>query len=323
MRFNLHRAEVGGQAVIEGVMMRSPQRISTAVRKQSGEIVIKNDDYISLTKRKKVFNLPIIRGIISLGEMLIIGIKTLNYSANVAMEDVEEQEGKNKNGHSHQEKKSSNDLLLVLTAIGAVALGLVVFFFLPLFLSKLMGVERKALAFNLVAGIIRIFLFIAYIWALSLVGEFRRVFQYHGAEHKSIFAYEAGENLSFETAQKYPTAHPRCGTSFIIIVALFAILFYSLSDTLYFLITGVPPTLLKRYLIHFILLPLVAGGAYELLKLSGKKRNSKIIRIFSAPGVWLQRITTREPTESQLEVAIAALENALGKSEELRVESKE
>jgi uncharacterized protein YqhQ len=320
----LHRAEVGGQAVIEGVMMRSPRRISTAVRRQSGEIIVKNDDYVSLTKRKKLFNLPIVRGIISLGEMLVIGIKTLNYSANVAMEDLEEKEGKNKKDSSQkQKKKSSNDFLLALTAVGAVALGLVVFFFLPLFLSKLLGVERKALAFNLVAGAIRISLFIAYIWALSLVGEFRRVFEYHGAEHKSIFAYEAGENLSSETAQKYPTSHPRCGTSFIIIVALFAILFYSLSDTLYFLITGVPPTILKRYLIHFILLPLVAGGAYELLKLSGKKRDSKIIRIFSAPGVWLQRITTREPTQSQLEVAIVALENALGKSKELRVESKE
>jgi uncharacterized protein YqhQ len=305
-------------------MMRSPQRVSTAVRRQSGEIVIKNDDYISLTKRRKVFNLLIVRGVISLGEMLIIGIKTLNYSANIAMEDLEEKEWKNKDDfRSEEKKKTSNDLLLALTAVGAIALGLVVFFFLPLFLSKLMGVEKKALAFNLVAGIIRISLFIAYIWALSLVGEFRRVFEYHGAEHKSIFAYEAGENLSFETAQKYPTAHPRCGTSFIIIVALFAILFYSLSDTVYYLVTGIPPTLLQRYLIHFLLLPLVAGGAYELLKLSGKKRDNKIIRIFSAPGVWLQKITTREPDKSQLEVAIAALESALGKSEELRVESKE
>ena len=319
----MQRAEVGGQAVIEGVMIRSPQRISTAVRKQSGEIVIKNDDYISLTKRKKIFGLPVVRGIISLGEMLVIGIKTLNYSANVAMEDMEDQERNKEDSSPKEGKKSSNDLLLALTAIGAVLLGLGVFFFLPLFLSKLLGVERKALAFNLVAGAIRISLFIAYIWALSLVGEFRRVFQYHGAEHKSIFAYEAGENLSSETAQKYPTAHPRCGTSFILIVALFAILFYSLSDTVYFLITGVPPTIVKRYLIHFILLPLVAGGAYELLKLSGKKKDSKIVRIFSAPGVWLQKITTREPTQPQLEVAIAALENALGKSKELRVESRE
>ena len=317
----MQRAEVGGQAVIEGVMIRSPQRISTAVRKQSGEIVIKNDDYISLTKRKKIFGLPVVRGIISLGEMLVIGIKTLNYSANVAMEDMEDQERNKEDSSPKEGKKSSNDLLLALTAIGAVLLGLGVFFFLPLFLSKLLGVERKALTFNLVAGAIRISLFIAYIWALSLVGEFRRVFQYHGAEHKSIFAYEAGENLSSETAQKYPTAHPRCGTSFILIVALFAILFYSLSDTVYFLITGVPPTIVKRYLIHFILLPLVAGGAYELLKLSGKKKDSKIVRIFSAPGVWLQKITTREPTQPQLEVAIAALENALGKSKELRVES--
>ena len=319
----MQRAEVGGQAVIEGVMIRSPQRISTAVRRQSGEIVIKNDDYISLTKRKRILGLPIMRGIISLGEMLVIGIKTLNYSANVAMEDMEDQERNKEDSSPKQVKKSSNDLLLAMTAIGAVALGLAVFFFLPLFLSKLLGMERKALTFNLVAGAIRIVLFIAYIWALSLVGEFRKVFQYHGAEHKSIFAYEAGENLSSLTAQKYPTAHPRCGTSFILIVALFAILFYSLSDTVYFLITGAPPTIVKRYLIHFILLPLVAGGAYELLKLSGKKKDSKIMRIFSAPGVWLQKITTREPTEPQLEVAIAALENALGKGEELRVDSRE
>ena len=129
----MHRAEVGGQAVIEGVMMRSPQRVSTAVRRQNGEIVIKNDDYISLTKRKKVFNLPIVRGVISLGEMLVIGIKTLNYSANIAMEDLEEKEGKNKgDSSSEKKKKTSNDLLLALTAIGAFALGLVVFFFLPL-----------------------------------------------------------------------------------------------------------------------------------------------------------------------------------------------
>lgn len=311
----LHQAEVGGQAVIEGVMIRSPRRISTAVRKQSGEIVIKNDDYISLTKRRKILNIPIVRGVISLVEMLVIGIKTLNYSANVAIEELEEEEDK--------KKKASKDWLLVLTAIGAFALGMGIFFFLPLFLSELLRIKKQALAFNLVAGMIRISMFIAYIWGLSLVGEFRRVFQYHGAEHKSIFAYEAGEDLSSETARKYPTAHPRCGTSFILIVAVFAILFYSLSDTLYFIITGNPPTLLKRFAIHFTLLPFVAGGAYELLKLSGKKRNSKIIRILIAPGVWLQKITTKEPTQPQLEVAIVALENALGKSEELKVESKE
>lgn len=319
----MHQSEVGGQAVIEGVMIRSPQRVSTAVRKQSGEIVVKNDDYISLIKRKRILNIPIVRGAISLVEMLVIGFRTLNYSANVAMEELEEEEKREKGSSSEEKKKASNDWLFVLTAIGAIALGFGIFFFLPLFLSHLLKIKKQALAFNLIAGIIRICLFLAYIWGLSLVGEFKKIFQYHGAEHKSIFAYEAGENLSCETAQKYPTAHPRCGTSFIIIVALFAILFYSLSDTIYFLVTGTPPTLLKRFLIHFILLPLVAGGAYELLKLSGKKRESKIIRILSAPGLWLQKITTREPTPSQLEVAIVALENALGRSKELKVESKE
>lgn len=323
----MHQAEVGGQAVIEGVMIRSPRRVSTAVRKQSGEIVIKNEDYISLTKRKKVFNIPIVRGVISLVEMLVIGIKTLNYSANVAIEEVEKEEEKKKKNSSEssteEKKKASKDWLLALTAIGAFALGMGIFFFLPLFLSELLRIKKQALAFNLVAGMIRISMFIAYIWGLSLVGEFKKIFQYHGAEHKSIFAYEAGESLSCETAQKYPTAHPRCGTSFILIVAVFAILLYSISDTLYFIITGNPPILLKRFVIHFTLLPLVAGGAYELLKLSGKKRDSKITRVLIAPGVWLQKITTREPTESQLEVAIVALENAIGEKKELRVKSRE
>ena len=321
----MSHSEVGGQAVIEGVMIRSPQRISTAVRKQSGEILVKNEDYISLTKRKKALNLPIVRGMISLVEMLIIGIKTLNYSANVAMEELENEEKEKKESSevAPEEKKTSKDWLFGLTAIGAIALGMGIFFFLPLFLSGLLRIEKQALAFNLVAGMIRIAMFIAYIWVLSLVGEFKRIFQYHGAEHKSIFAYEAGENLSCDTARKYPTAHPRCGTSFILIVAVFAILFYSLSDTLYYLLTGDPPAILKRFLMHLILLPLVAGGAYELLKLSGKKRDSNITKILIAPGVWLQKITTREPTEPQLEVAIEALENAIAEKKELRVVSKE
>jgi len=301
---------VGGQAVIEGVMMRSPTRISTAVRKQSGEIVVKNDDYVSLTKRYKLLGWVVIRGVVSLFEMLFIGIKSLNYSADVAMEEIDKKEKKDKDP---EKKKKSQGLLMGFTMIMALGLGILIFFFLPLFLSSLLSLKRDALAFNLVAGAIRVFMFLMYVWAISLWGEFRRVFQYHGAEHKSVYAYEAGEVLTVDNVKKYSTKHPRCGTSFILVVVIFAILFYSLSDTIYFLLTGIPPALLKRVLIHFILLPLVAGGSYELLKLSGKEKEKKLTQLLIAPGLWLQRITTREPSDSQLEVAIVALENAVEK----------
>lgn len=311
---------VGGQAVIEGVMMRSPIRVSTAVRKQNGEIVVKNDDYISLTKRYKILGWPVIRGIVSLVEMLFIGIKSLNYSADVAMEDTEKKEAEKK-GENPEKNKKSQGLLIGITMILAFGLGILIFFFFPLFVSTILRLKKDALAFNFVAGIIRVTMFLLYIWAISLWSEFKRVFQYHGAEHKSVYAYEAGEDLTLENVKKYSTKHPRCGTSFILVVVIFAILFYSLSDIIYFLLTGTPPTLLKRVLIHFILLPFVAGGSYELLKLSGKKRESKISKLLIAPGLWLQKITTKEPSDSQLEVAIVALENAVAKEKrDLRVE---
>ena len=302
---------VGGQAVIEGVMMRSPERVSTAVRKAGGDIVVKNQDFISLTKRYKILGFPLIRGVVSFGEMLVIGIKSLNYSAEVAVKEAERLEGK-------EEKKSvfSSDtfknIYLGLTVVFALALGIGIFFFLPLWFSQLSGVKRQALAFNLVAGAFRVALFILYVWGISRIGEFKRIFQYHGAEHKSIYTYESGEDLSLENVKKYGTRHPRCGTSFILIVAVFAILVYSVSDTIYFFLAGVPPTLAKRFLIHFCLLPLVAGVGYELLKLSAKTRHNKITRFLIAPGLWIQRITTQEPSDDQLEVAIVALQNALG-----------
>jgi uncharacterized protein YqhQ len=304
---------VGGQAVIEGVMIRSSKRISTAVRKQSGEIMVKNDDYISLTKRYKILGCPIIRGVISLVEMVVIGIKTLNYSADVAMEEIEGKEGKKK---TTPEEKEGKNWLLGLTIVFALGLGIGIFFFLPLWFTNLLKLRKDALAFNLVAGLIRVGMFLAYVWVISLFGEFKKIFQYHGAEHKSIYVYEQGEELNLENAKKYSTKHPRCGTSFILVVAIFAILFYSLSDTVYFLLVGTFPALLRRILIHFILLPLVAGGAYEILKLSGKTRENKVTKILIAPGLWLQKITTKEPSDLQLEVALVALKNAVGEEKE-------
>jgi len=302
---------VGGQAVIEGVMMRSPERVSTAVRKADGDIVVKNQEFISLTKRNKILGLLLLRGIISFVEMLVIGIKSLNYSAEVAVNEAERLEGKQEKNSVFKSDTFKN-MYFTLTVVFALALGIGIFFFLPLWFSQLSGVKRQALAFNLVAGLFRVTLFILYVWGISRFGEFKKVFQYHGAEHKSIFTYESGRELTLENVREYGTRHPRCGTSFILIVAVFAILVYSVSDTIYYVLTGVPPTLLRRFAIHFCLLPLVAGVGYELLKLSAKTSHNRIVKFLIAPGLWIQRITTQEPSDDQLEVAIVALQNALG-----------
>lgn len=300
--------DIGGQAVIEGVMMRSPHTVSTAVRGPEGEIVVKNEKFVSLTQRHKILGLPLIRGLVSFVEMLVISIKTLNFSAEIAMSEEEKSK-------SPKEKRRSDffkSTYLVLTIVFAMVLGFGIFFFLPLWFSQTLGVKREALAFNLIAGLVRVSIFIVYVWIISRIGEFKRIFQYHGAEHKSIYAYESGEDLTLENVKKYGTRHPRCGTSFILIVAVFAILVYSLSDTVYFLLAGIPPTLPKRFLVHFCLLPFVVGVGYELLKLSAKTSHNKITKFLIAPGLWIQSITTREPSEDQMEVAIVALQNALG-----------
>lgn len=302
---------VGGQAVIEGVMMRSPERVSTAVRKADGDVVVKNQEFISLTKRNKILGLPLLRGIISFVEMLVIGIKSLNFSAEVAVNEAERLKGKQEKNSVFKSDTFKN-MYFTLTVVFALAVGIGIFFFLPLWFSQLSGVKRQALSFNLVAGAFRVALFILYVWGISRIGEFKRIFQYHGAEHKSIYTYESGRELTLENVREYGTRHPRCGTSFILIVAVFAILVYSVSDTIYYLLTGVPPTLFRRFAIHFCLLPLVAGVGYELLKLSSKTSHNRIVKFLIAPGLWIQRITTQEPSDDQLEVAIVALQNALG-----------
>jgi uncharacterized protein YqhQ len=310
----LPNINVGGQAVIEGVMMRSPERVCTAIRKAGGEIVVKNKEFISLTKRYKILGFPLLRGVVSFGEMLVIGIKSLNYSAEVAIEEAERLEGKEKRKSVFNSDTFKN-IYLGFTVVFALALGIGIFFFLPLWFSQLLQVKRQALAFNLVAGLFRVGMFVLYVWGISRLGEFKRVFQYHGAEHKSIYTYVSGKDLTVENVREYGTRHPRCGTSFILIVAVFAILVYSVSDTIYYLLIGFPPTLLRRFAIHFCLLPLVAGVGYELLKLSAKASHKRIVRLLIAPGLWIQKITTREPSDDQLEVAIVALQNALGKKE--------
>lgn len=296
---------VGGQAVIEGVMMRSPAKISTSVRQPNGEIVTQTEPFISLTKKVKVLGWPVIRGMVSFFEMLILGIKTLNYSAEIAAAAEE-----NKGSISGPVSKKMS-LSIILAMIFALGVGIAIFFFLPLFLAQLMGVHRTAFGFNMIAGVIRVTIFIVYIKAIANFKDIKRVFAYHGAEHKSIYAFENDLPLTVENAARFTTLHPRCGTSFLLIVALFAIFAFSISDTIFALMIGHQPLLLQRFALHFSLLPLIAGISYELLKLSGKTRNNKITKFLIAPGLWLQTITTREPDASQLEVALTALKSSI------------
>ena len=306
---------VGGQAVIEGVMMRSKDRVATAVRIPNGEILVKTDPYRSLSNRYKLLNTPILRGAVVFLEMLIIGIKTLNFSAEIAVDEADKEEAAH-NGTEHvPREKKKNAFFLGLTVVFALAVGIFIFFYLPLLVSSLFNISKDAVAFNLVAGAIRLTMFVAYVWAISFFSEMNRVFQYHGAEHKSIYAYEMGEELTPERAAEHTRFHPRCGTSFILIVALLAILIYAVSDSIFTIWAGHPPSLGARFLTHFSLLPLVAGTSYELLKLSGKTRDNAVTRTLIKPGLWLQKITTQEPSSDQLEVAIAALEAALGITE--------
>lgn len=303
---------IGGQAVIEGVMMRSADKVATAVRIPSGEIVIKTEDFKSVTLRHKTLGIPIIRGAVSFFEMLILGFQTLNFSAEIAAREIEKEEAAEK-GEEYQEKKNgANNIWLWLTSIFALGLGIGIFFFIPLAISNLFDFDKNAVGFNLLAGGFRITIFLAYVWALTFSKDFQRVFEYHGAEHKTIFAYEMKSELTPEVAATFTRFHPRCGTSFVLIVALFAIFVYAISDSIYASVTGQAPELLIRFGLHFSLLPFVAGGSYEILKFSARKRENRLVNAMIQPGLWLQRLTTREPNSEQLEVAIVALETALG-----------
>ncbi|UCC80010.1 MAG: DUF1385 domain-containing protein [Candidatus Zixiibacteriota bacterium] len=297
---------VGGQAVIEGVMIRSPEKVSTSLRLSDGSIHTKTEPFVSITKKKKILNKPIIRGVISFVEMLVLGIKTLNYSAEIAARDSE-----NKEPVIADRQSGKLDLAVALTVIFSISMGLAIFFFLPILITQLLAIPRDAVGFNLVAGAVRMLIFLFYIWSLSRFESFRRIFQYHGAEHKSIFAFESDLPLKVESTRGFTTHHPRCGTSFILIVALLAILTYSVSDTVFAVVIGHPPGLFERFSTHLLFLPMVAGLSFELLKLSGKTRSHPVTRFLIAPGLWIQRITTREPSDDQVEVALTALKESI------------
>ncbi len=296
----MDKIHVGGQAVIEGVMMRAPRAIAIAVRRPDGEIVVKKELAIPLSERFPIVKLPIIRGAVALFTSLIIGIKALNFSANEAMtEEEKDKEGVKEGGG----ELSSWAMAGTMTV--AFGFGICLFFLFPLYLTKLMTpvIGDNNIIFNLVDGVIRVIVFLAYIWAISRMSDIQRVFQYHGAEHKSIFAFEAGEEMTIENVRRYSRLHPRCGTSFLLIVMLVSIAVFSLIPKLW-------PFYLKAGS-RIFLLPMIAGISYEFLKWSAANENHPLVKMVIAPGLSLQRLTTREPDDSQLEVAIRSMNEAL------------
>lgn len=295
-----NKIQVGGQAVIEGVMMRSPERVAVAVRRPDGKIVLKNDSYISLTKRNKFWGLPVIRGGVILIESMILGIKALTFSGDIAIE--EEEKNKKTSVKKENKKTGLSNLWLISTVIFSLVIGLALFFYLPLVLTDLVGAQ-SGFWFNVVDGFFRVVIFLAYLGLITLWKDIQRIFQYHGAEHKTIFAFEDGLNLTVENSKKYTPYHPRCGTSFILTVLLVSIFV--------FMALGRPETIFDR-LIRLAFVPVIGGLSYEIIKLSDKRQNNPIVKLFIKPGLWLQKITAREPDESMLEVAIVALKGSLG-----------
>ena len=302
----MSRMYVGGQAVIEGVMMRAPRSVAIAVRRADGEIVVKKELVVPLSERYPIVKLPIIRGAVALFTSLIIGIKALNFSATEAMTEEEKEQENAKSADSGKEGGSDlSSWAMAGTMAIAFGFGICLFFLFPLYLTKLLTpvIGDNNIVFNLVAGVIRVFVFLLYIWAISRMEDIQRVFQYHGAEHKSIFAFEAGDELSVENVRRYSRLHPRCGTSFLLIVMLVSIAVFSLIPKLW-------PFYLKAGS-RIVLLPMIAGISYEFLKWSASHDNHPLVKMIITPGLALQRLTTREPDDSQLEVAIRAMNEAL------------
>lgn len=298
--------QVGGQAVIEGVMMRAKGMIATAVRRANGEIVVKKQPFTSIIEKYPKLNVPVIRGAMGLIKMMYIGISTLNYSAEIAMEDEAAQSNEPK-----KEKKVQTKLALTFTLIASLALGVGLFFFLPLFAAtQLFNIEQRPLEFNLLTGAIRITILLAYLYGISKMKDVHRLFQYHGAEHKAVFAFEQNAPLIVPEAIKSTRFHPRCGTSFVLQVMLIAILLFSIMDTL-LLQFIYELTLPIRLATHLPFIPVLGGISYEFLKYSAKHSNTTIGKLFVAPGLWLQKITTQEPDESMMEVSLAAINAAL------------
>ena len=277
------KPNIGGQAVIEGVMMRNANAVATAVREPSGTITVKNETIISIAERFPILKKPMLRGVVALGESLVVGLKALSYSAQMAGDEGE----------------TLSDKEIVLTMIFSLCLTIVLFVIIPTAAAKYVhSAIKDPMLLNLAEGGLRMLIFFLYIYGISRMKDIKRVFQYHGAEHKTIHAYEAGVPLTVENVQKFSTLHPRCGTSFLLIVMIVSILMFAFLGW---------PDLWMRILSRIILLPVVAGISYEIIRYAGRSEN-KFVKFATLPGLWLQNLTTNEPDDEQVEVAIRALE---------------
>lgn len=315
---------IGGQAVIEGVMMRSPNAFVVAVRKPDGSIRLRRDQWYGLSKKLDFLKKPFLRGILMLIETMANGLVSLNYSANIAMAEEEREKALKKGKtleefEASQKKKEKVDWATFLTMGVSFAFGIGLFVFLPHMVAfgigDLLGQNwtLDSFAFHAVDGVVKAIIFVAYIWGISFMKDVYRVFQYHGAEHKSIATFEAGMDLTVENARKFTTLHPRCGTSFIFFLILISIILFSAVFTLIPVGTNLPPLLRHVVAVLFkvaLMLP-VAGISYELIKTAGKCSTQWWARAMSAPGMLLQKLTTKEPDEQQLEVALSSIKAVL------------
>jgi uncharacterized protein YqhQ len=300
---------VGGQAVLEGVMMRSPHAWGIAVRKPSGEIVTHSEPLERPSETHKWMAWPVVRGVMTLGHAMTLGFRALKFSANAALEDLNansEAENPESNGNQVSAKKFEiTGWMAGLNMAFSIAFFIFMYKYLPLLatteLKKVNPIFGQQIMFNLVDGLIRIAMFLLFVWGVSLWKDIRRVYEYHGAEHKTVFAFENGDPLNNTNVQKYSTYHPRCGTSFLMTVMIISMLVYM----------AIPVhTFWARFGIRIALLPLIAGVSYEIIRFAAKHRGS-LFALMTAPGLWLQRITTQPPDDSEVECAIVALDAAM------------
>jgi len=305
---------IGGQAVIEGVMMRRQAVCSVAVRKPSGQVVVRRDRWRTLTGRFPWMKWPMVRGPVFLVEALVNGMRALSYSANQALEEEES-----------QAEKGLSTWAIALTMILAVGLAVGLFVVLPHVLTIIFGkltgsgLSVKSAWFHLVDGVIKVIFFVAYIWIISLMRDIRRVFMYHGAEHKCVHAQEAGRELTIENIRPFSRLHPRCGTAFILFVLLISLFLFSA-------VFPILPQPIERegvaahafYIVLkiFLMIP-IAGVAYELIRMSGKHLDNPLVKAIVCPGLWMQRLTTKEPTDEMIEVAVVALKSTLENEDEV------
>ncbi|MBZ5570537.1 MAG: DUF1385 domain-containing protein [Acidobacteriia bacterium] len=293
---------VGGQAVLEGVMMRSPHAWGIACRKPSGEVETHSEPLERLSEKHKWMGWPVVRGVITLGHAMTLGFRALKFSANVALEELQPEPDP---GGPKKKKLEISGWIATVNIMFSLGFFIFMYKYLPLLaateLKKVDPDLGGQIMFNLVDGVIRLALFLLFIWATSLWPDIRRVYQYHGAEHKTVFAFENGDPLETAAVQKYSTYHPRCGTSFLMTVMIISILIYML-----FPVT----TFWARFALRIALLPVITGLSYEIIRFAAKHRGS-LFALMTAPGLWLQRITTQPPSDDQAQCAIIALDEAM------------